>query len=69
MTREERLKLHDDLRKGSQMLVERMEEMARKQTSYSWSELMYMADMIKDLSESEKNLAKACHYSKDIPEL
>lgn len=69
MTREERLKLHDDMRKGSQMLVEKMEEMARKQNAYSWSEMSCMADIIKDLSEAEKNLAKACHYSKDIPEL
>lgn len=69
MTNEEKMKLHDDMRKGSQMLVERLEKVAREKSSFSWQELMYMADIIKDLSEAEKNLAKACHYAKDMPEL
>lgn len=69
MTKEERMKLHSDMRKGSQMLVERIEKIAKEQEKFSWQELMYMADIIKDLSEAEKNLAKACHYAKDMPEL
>lgn len=63
------MKLHNDMRKGSQMLVERIEKIAKEQDKFSWQELMYMADIIKDLFEAEKNLAKACHYAKDMPDL
>ena len=69
MTKQERMKLHDDMRRGSQMLVERIECSVKDQEKFSWQELMNMADIIKDLSEAEKNLAKACHYAKDMPEL
>lgn len=67
--KEERMKLHSDMRKGSQMLIERIEKVAKEQDKFSWQELMYMSDIMKDLSEVEKNLAKACHYGKDVPEL
>lgn len=69
MGKQERMDLYNDMRKGSQMIIEKMGNIARDTDKFSWSELMYMADILKDLSETEKNLAKACHYSKDIPEL
>lgn len=68
MTLEEKMNLRHKMHLGSKMLVERIEKIAQTTDAFSWTELMYMADIIKDLAESEMYLAKACHYEKESPE-
>lgn len=58
---------HEVMHKGSQMILEKIEKIGKEHDKFSWQEIMYMSDILKDMSEVEKNLAKACHYSKDIP--
>lgn len=67
MSKEEMMSRHEVMHKGSEMILEKIEKIGREQDKFSWQELMYMSDILKDMSEVEENLAKACHYSKDVP--
>lgn len=68
MTHEEKMELHNKMHTGSKMILERVENVCRTQSNFTWTELMYMADILKDLAEMEASLAKAHHYAKECPE-
>ena len=61
MTSEERMKLYDDFHSGTRMMMDRLEKIARDGGAMTLSELGELADMMKDLSCVEKNIAKAHH--------
>jgi hypothetical protein len=44
------------------MFNQEIEDIARSKKEFSWDEMMYMSDILKDMSEVEKNLAKADYY-------
>lgn len=58
MTAEEIKALHHDMHKGVKMMIETLEDLGKKE-NLSWTELMYISDMLKDMSEVEKNIAKS----------
>lgn len=58
MTQEEIKELHHKMHKGVEMMIETLEEAGKEKTS-SWEELMNMSDILKDMSEVEKNLINA----------
>lgn len=62
------MELHNKMHTGSKMILERVENVCRTQSNFTWTELMYMADILKDLAEMEAALAKAHHYAKECPE-
>ena len=51
------------MHKGVKMFVEEMEKIARG-GKLDWKEMMYMSDILKDMSKVEKNLAEACYYDR-----
>jgi hypothetical protein len=63
MSKEEISEMRDDMHKGVKMFVEEMEKIARG-GKLDWKEMMYMSDILKDMSKVEKNLAEACHYDR-----
>lgn len=67
MTNEERHKLHEDLSTGVRMVTEKLTKMGREKATWSLDEMMKLADIMKDLSSVEKNLAKThwllCEHS------
>lgn len=64
MTREEMDALHKKFHDGVEMMVDKLGDIAEKKTSWSWDEMSQAADIMKDLSETHKNIAKAhCLYT------
>lgn len=59
MTNEERKNLYDRMHSGARMMIEKIEKISREKESWSMMELYQIADIMKDMSELEKNLAKA----------
>ena len=55
-----------DMHKGVKMFNQELEDIARGKKDFSWEEMMDMADILKDMSEVEKNLAKADYYDRKI---
>lgn len=62
MTHEELKEIWCDMHKGVKMFNQELEDIARGKKEHSWVEMMYMSDILKDMSEVEKNLAKADYY-------
>lgn len=58
MTTEERKKMHESIYSGLRMMVEKLEKVAREKQSWSLEELGYVADIMKDISKTEKCLVK-----------
>ena len=44
------------------MILDKAEQIARSEEKWSLEEVMYMADITKDMSETLKNLAKTNYY-------
>lgn len=61
MTTEERKKLYDDFHSGVRMFMDKLEKIARSEESMTLAEMGELADIMKDMSYVEKNIAKA-HY-------
>lgn len=68
MTNEERLTIYNSFHKGVQMMLEKMEKMGREKPDWSLCEMGQLSDIMKDLSETEKNLTKANYYSMEHSE-
>ena len=66
MTHEEIKQMWCDMHKGVKMFNQELEEIARSKKEFSWDEMMYMSDILKDMSEVEKNLAKADYYDRKM---
>lgn len=59
MTAEEIKALHHDMHKGVKMMIETLEDLGKKADSMTLADLMCLSDILKDMSEVEKNIAKA----------
>ena len=59
MTNEERKNLYERLHSGVRMMTDKVEKISREKDSWSMMELYQLADIMKGMSEVEKNLAKA----------
>jgi hypothetical protein len=66
MTHEEIKMMRCDMHKGVKMFNQALEDIARGKKEFSWDEMMYMSDILKDMSEVEKNLAKADYYDRKM---
>jgi hypothetical protein len=62
MTSEERNKLYCDFHSGVRMMMDKVEKIAREKGSWSLMEMGELADIMKDLSATEKAIAKAHYY-------
>lgn len=62
MTREQVQRMHDEIEVHAYKLLERVNKYCASTEKYTWAELMNVADIMKDLSEIGKNLAKTKHY-------
>jgi succinylglutamate desuccinylase len=62
MTTDERKKLYDDFHSGVRMMMDKIEKISRAKDSWSLSEMGCLADIMKDLAMTEKNIAKAHKY-------
>ena len=61
MTMEERKKLYDDFHSGVRMMMDKLEKIAREESSLTIDEMGKIADIMKDLAKTEKCIAKAHH--------
>lgn len=61
MTSEERMKLYDDFHSGVRMMMDKVTEICKKKDSWKLYEIYMMADIMKDMADTEKSVAKA-HY-------
>ena len=66
MTHEEIKQMRCDMHKGVKMFNQELEDIARGKKEFSWEEMMNMSDILKDMSEVEKNLAKADYYDRKM---
>lgn len=64
MSHEEIKQMRENMHKGVKMMLEQIEDCARSKRDHSMSVMMDMSDMLKDMSEVEKNLAKADYYDR-----
>lgn len=67
MKHEERIAMRGKIEHKSADLLERLERFCTAASGLTLMEMGEVADMLKDLSEIEKNLAKAHHYESDSP--
>ena len=67
MTHEERVMLRDKLEHKAKSLMDRLEKACAEITPMTWQEMVWAADIMKDLSSVEKNLAKANYYESEHP--
>lgn len=54
-------KLEQDIYDGLKMFDEKIQSIAKSKTSWTMAEMGCMMDMLKDMSEVHKNMAKAHH--------
>ena len=64
---EERIAMREMIEHKSADLLERLERFCAAASGLTLMEMGEVADMLKDLSEVEKNLAKAHHYENECP--
>lgn len=62
MTTEERMQLYCDFHAGVRMLMDKIEKISREKSTWTLTELGDVADIIKDLASTEKNVAKSHYY-------
>lgn len=67
MKHEERIAMRGMIEHKSADLLERLERFCAAASGLTLMEMGEVADMLKDLSEVEKNLAKAHHYENECP--
>lgn len=69
MTNEEMTMLHQKFHDGVRMMIEKLGEVAENKKSWNWDEMSKAADIMKDLAETHKNIAKAhCLYTEHSEE-
>ena len=68
MTMEERKKLYDDFHSGIRMMMDKVEKMAREKASWTLCEMGQLADIMKDMATTEKEIAKAHHLYSERPD-
>ena len=66
MTKDEIKEMRCDMHKGVKMFNQELEDIARGKKEFSWEEMMNMSDILKDMSEVEKNLAKPDYYDRKM---
>lgn len=59
MTSEDKSKIMSSLVSGMSMLVDKLETVGRSKSEWTMSEMGCIADIMKDISETYKNIAKA----------
>lgn len=59
MTNEERKNMYERFHSGVKMYLDRIEKISREKATWTMTELGDIADIMKDMSEVEKNIAKA----------
>lgn len=67
MKHEERMAMRDMVEHKSIDLMARLERFCSENAGLTLSQMGEVADMLKDISEVEKNLAKAHHYETERP--
>ena len=67
MTHEERMMFRNKLEHKAKSLMDRLEKACADNTPITWQEMMWASDIMKDLSEVEKNLAKVHHLESEHP--
>lgn len=67
MTHEERMAVREKVERKSADLLERLERFCSETSGLTLSQMGEVADMLKDISEVEKNLAKAHHLEREHP--
>ena len=60
--------LYNKIREKTSTLLSNLENFINENSKISIQEMMYVADILKDMSEIAKNLEKAGHYMKDVDE-
>jgi hypothetical protein len=65
MTYEERMAFRSELEHKARFLMEKLKKACAE--PMGWSEMMDASDIVKDLSEVEKNLAKVHYYESERP--
>lgn len=68
MTSDERKKLYDDFHSGVRMMMDKIEKMVKEKNSWTLCEMGMLADIMKDLSMTEKGIAKAHHIYTESPD-
>lgn len=68
MTHEERTMFRTKLEHKAKSLMDRLEKACADSTPITWQEMMWAADIMKDLSSVEKNLAKTHYYENEHPQ-
>ena len=58
MTNEEKMKLFNDFHSGVRMFMDKIEKISREKQTWTLNELGEVADIMKDLAKTEKNIAK-----------
>lgn len=66
MTKEETAELRTDMQNGIKMILEELEIFGKSKKKFSMTEMMNISDMMKDMAEAEKNLAKADYYERKM---
>lgn len=61
MTYEEYNMYQEKIHKGMEMVLEKAEAIGKAEEKWSVDELMVMSDIVKDMSETLKNLTKTHH--------
>lgn len=61
MTNEDKSKIMSALVSGMSMLVDKLETVGRSKSEWTMGEMGCLADIMKDISETYKNIAKT-HY-------
>lgn len=64
MAKEETAELRTDMQNGIKMILEELEIFGKSKKKFSMMEMMNISDMLKDMAEAEKNLAKADYYER-----
>lgn len=69
MTSEERMKLYNDFHSGVRMMMDKVTEICKKKESWKLYEIFMMADIMKDMADTEKSIVKAhCMYTEKSDE-
>lgn len=61
MTHEEKMNLRTQMYRHATILMEKIQKMLDA-GDLTQSQMMFAADVLKDLSSTDKNLSKACYY-------
>lgn len=64
MGKDEILQIRYNMRENVKMLLQEAEGFCKSKKSFSMDEMMDISDMLKDMSEVEKKLAKADYYDR-----